>query len=485
MRLILTLRLRLLMLWLFTLAVCIALGFMIRDVYQLGTEAQTEKTVRYAQEACVALQTEYARSVKPDTNASDTVLMSALLNAILGEVPGVEGGFWHDTEGFVTYAFPTHQGSEPKQDVPSTERNRIETLVRQSLTGGAPAVELLRGTRETVVLTACPVPTPDAHLGAWTMARIAIVGGKAYDEVTRGLGLLLLFVIGSGLWLGYSFYRWTHHFNRIESALQHGGVEELPAIALSQDAELDRIIIALNDFSARLKAAQARAAELHVALERAQRFAALGRLAASVAHEVRNPIAAIRLKIENALAQPDKRDAALPFVLREVERVETIVRSLLKRAEPLSVAIKDVAVREWLSERVNAFAERCKAKGVAFDFDTAVQSWRFDPAALGRALDNLLDNALDHTPRGGKIMLSVQGGEDGKTMRLRVCDSGPGVAAQIRPRLFEPFVSGRPDGVGLGLALAREIAIAHGGVARHMEQTPGACFEMEIPWPVS
>jgi signal transduction histidine kinase len=479
-RLILTLRLRLLMLWLFTLAVCIALGFIIRDVYQLGTAAQTEKTVGYAQQSCVALQTEYARSVKP--GAFDTVLMGALLNAILGEVPGVEGGFWHDTEGFVAYAFPTHQGSEPKQDVPSTERNRIETLVRQSLTGGTPAIELLHGTRETVVLTACPVTTPDAHLGAWTMARIAVAGGKAYDEVTRGLGLLLLFVIGSGLWLGYSFYRWTHHFNRIESALQRASAEELSAIAPSQDAELDRIIIALNDFSARLKAAQARAAELHVALERAERFAALGRMAASVAHEVRNPIAAIRLKIENALAQPDKRDAALPFVLREVGRVETIVKSLLERAEPVSVHARDVAVHEWLAERVNAFAERCAAKDIAIDFNAEVKSWRFDPVSLGRALENLLDNALDHTLRGGKITLTARNGEDGKTMTLRVCDSGPGVAAQIRPRLFEPFVSGRPDGIGLGLALALEIAVAHGGTARHAEQTPGACFELEIPW---
>ncbi|MBI3057441.1 MAG: HAMP domain-containing histidine kinase [Betaproteobacteria bacterium] len=482
-RLILTLRLRLLMLWLFTLAVCIALGFMIRDVYQLGTQAQTEKTVGYAQQACVALQTEYARSVKP--GAFDTVLMGALLNTILGEVPGLEGGFWHDTEGFMAYAFPTHQGSEPKHDVPSTERNRIETLVRQSLTGGTPVVELLQGTRETVVLTACPAMASDAHWGAWTMARIAVASGKAYDEVRQGLGLLLLFVIGSGLWLGYSFYRWTHHFNRIESALQRGRAEDLPAIALSQDAELDRIIIALNDFSTRLHAAQARAADLRGALERSERFAALGRLAASVAHEVRNPIAAIRLKIENALAQPDKRDAALPFVLREVGRVETIVKSLLARAEPVRVATRDVAVHEWLSERVNAFAERCTAQGVAFDFDTGVKSWRFDPAALGRALDNLLDNALDHTPRGGKITLSVQSSEDAKAIILRVCDDGPGVAAHIRPRLFDPFVSGRPDGVGLGLALAREIAIAHGGVARYVEQTPGACFELEIPCPAS
>lgn len=469
------------MLWLFTLAVCVALGFIMRSVYQLGTEAQTGRTVGLASNACAALQTRYPRSVQPDSGATDAILMSAVLNATLDEAPGVEGGFWHDTDGFVAYAFPTHQGSAPKRDVPNTERSRIEALVRRSLVETRPLVELLEGTREIVVLTACPVQSSAAGLGAWTMARVPLAAGKAYDEVRRGLGLLLLFVVGSGLWLSYSFSRWSRHFTRIEQALRGARVQELAEIAPSRDAELDRIIVALNEFAARLKAAQAQAARLHTSLERAERFAALGRIAASVAHEVRNPIAAIRLRTENALAQPDKREAALAFVLHEVERVETIVKSLLSRAEPISVQARDVVVRQWLAERASAFVERCRDRGIELDWDTSVESWRFDPVSLGRALDNLLDNALDHTPRGGVITVRARWGEDARTMIVRVCDNGPGVSEQMKARLFEPFVSGREEGVGLGLALAREIAVAHGGTARHVEQTPGACFELEIP----
>ncbi|MCS7002920.1 MAG: sensor histidine kinase, partial [Dehalococcoidia bacterium] len=63
----------------------------------------------------------YPRSIKPDGPALDSLLMEALLNLVLGELPGVEGGYWHEREGFVAYAYPTHQGSEPKKDVPSTE----------------------------------------------------------------------------------------------------------------------------------------------------------------------------------------------------------------------------------------------------------------------------------------------------------------------------------------------------------------------------
>jgi nitrogen-specific signal transduction histidine kinase len=70
-------------------------------------------------------------------------------------------------------------------------------------------------------------------------------------------------------------------------------------------------------------------------------------------------------------------------------------------------------------------------------------------------------------------------------MSLKVCDSGTGVDDAMAPRLFEPFVSGRADGIGLGLALVREIAIAHGGEVRYLPQPGGACFELEIPWHAS
>lgn len=480
-----TLRLRLLLLWLFTIAVCGALAYVMRSVYQLGAEAQTEKALALASQACTRLQTEYLRTASPNANAPDGVLMGALLNAVLDEAPGVEGGFWHDKQGFVAYAFPTHQGSEPKTDVPSTERGRIESLVNSSLGAAAVALDTQPGSRETVLIVACPVGLRGTHLGAWTMTRVPIAAGKAYDEVTRGLGLLLAFVVGSGLWLSYGFHRWTHHFGRIEDALRRAKGEDLADITPTADAELDRIVVALNDFRNRLKAARAQASSLRTSLEREERYAALGRMAASVAHEVRNPIAAIRLKMENALVQPERSRPALEFALREVDRLENIVRALLSRAEPVRIRPRDVEVEKWITERSGAFSDRSAAQQVTLRSASEAISWRFDPEALGRALDNLIDNALDHTPKGGTVEVRARKSADGTALVLGVSDSGPGVAPQLRERLFEPFVSGRPDGIGLGLALAREIVVAHGGTARHVPQASGACFELEIPWPAS
>jgi signal transduction histidine kinase len=108
----------------------------------------------------------------------------------------------------------------------------------------------------------------------------------------------------------------------------------------------------------------------------------------------------------------------------------------------------------------------------------------FDAAQMARALDNLIVNALRHAPAGGHVTVRARAVPDahGERLRLEVIDDGPGVNASERERIFEPFVTGRPDGSGLGLAVVREIASAHGGRA-WLEDNPNmTCFVIDIPW---
>ena len=109
---------------------------------------------------------------------------------------------------------------------------------------------------------------------------------------------------------------------------------------------------------------------------------------------------------------------------------------------------------------------------------------RISTGSRSRALDNLLLNALQHTPAGGRVRLgAARDTVDGTLrLRLRVSDTGPGVDPAIRPSLFEPFVTGRPDGTGLGLAIVREIALAHRGTAGLVENAPETTFCLDLPW---
>jgi hypothetical protein len=99
---------------------------------------------------------------------------------------------------------------------------------------------------------------------------------------------------------------------------------------------------------------------------------------------------------------------------------------------------------------------------------------------MQRALDNLILNAIQNTPRGGRIVVDALRRDD--SLRLRVEDTGAGVSNEIRDGLFEPFATSRSDGTGLGLAIVREIARAHRGDARLLDSARGAVFEIELPW---
>jgi signal transduction histidine kinase len=213
---------------------------------------------------------------------------------------------------------------------------------------------------------------------------------------------------------------------------------------------------------------------------RAARGAAVAQLAATVAHEVRNPLTVIsgtvELMQERGRGRLAERDVgALEDILGEVERLETLTHDFLDLSSDRPLEGHDLEVTSLLDDAARAARA---ATGLNIEVSAGpglhVQG---DGGRLRQVFLNLVANAA----RAGAHRVQFQAAADGTRIRLDVADDGPGIPEAIRPRLFEPFATTREDGNGLGLAVSRRIVERHGGSLALLATGPGATFRIELP----
>lgn len=485
-----SLRARLFALWVLLLASAAATGYLLFEFYSQSADVQVGQAEVAVARACreIADRTAFVTGAMAATRAVDAGLradLSDAVNVALARSPGVEGGIWTAAEGSVAYAYPTYEGTGPKTDLPVAERDSIAQINADALRTERPAALRRPSRTQALLLQACPLRGPIAGATAWTMARIQTDHGPAYRQLLAGFAFLAVTVLGSALFLGRFLYGFSGHIARLKAQLAtpRSGPGDLPDLAPTGEPELDRLVEALNAAGARLREAQGRAVA-------AEKLAAVGRLSASVAHEIRNPLSAMRLKAENALASTDPARArgAIAAVLEQVARIDGLLSDLLglTQARPPARAPADVAGLLEASARLHEDLAREQSVRLAVETDGLPSGVpvSIDAGQIARALDNLVLNALQHVPEGGLVRLAAARtvGAGGARLLLTVSDTGPGVPAAIRAQPFEPFATGRPDGTGLGLAIVREIARAHDGEVRLVESTVGATFEIDLPW---
>jgi signal transduction histidine kinase len=219
--------------------------------------------------------------------------------------------------------------------------------------------------------------------------------------------------------------------------------------------------------------------EVEAEVRRAERLAALGRLSAGVAHEIRNPLAGIRTTAEllkTRLPDGDERVRFTEVILEETHRLDRIVGSLLQFAKPAEPKLEPIDLGALLDRAVQL------ASGKASEHRVSIRrsSPRSGPIPLAdrdqilQVLLNLILNAIEATPAGGEVRVGATGpaGRAG-TVTIRVEDGGDGVPASIRERIFDPFFTTKPGGTGLGLSISEHIVRRHGGTIR-MEKPAGA-----------
>jgi two-component system sensor histidine kinase HydH len=220
---------------------------------------------------------------------------------------------------------------------------------------------------------------------------------------------------------------------------------------------------------------------------RRQRLEALGRMAAELAHEVRNPLGAIRLfatlLCEDLAHRPSWREMA-EQVLQASSRLEVTVSNLLAFAAPTRAELRETDLCRLARETCALLGPTSRARGVllAGPAEAEVCPVWGDPEGLSQVLLNLVGNALAATAGGGRILVQVQ--RLASQSRLVVQDSGCGIASEDLPRVFDPFFSRTAGGTGLGLSIVHRIVESHGGSVR-LDSTPGVGTRavVELPAP--
>jgi signal transduction histidine kinase/PAS domain-containing protein len=234
----------------------------------------------------------------------------------------------------------------------------------------------------------------------------------------------------------------------------------------------------LREKMIRLRAAQA-------SLVHSENLATIGRMAAHVAHEIRNPLTTIGGFARSIIKHPDKPERIAgnaQVIIDEVRRLESILSSVMDFSRPAKPVLTECRLDELLKKVVAETTQTLAGKGVALDLeiDPDVPPIQADGEKLKQVIINLLRNAAEAMTSGGAIQLRLR--RSGTLVEVDVTDTGPGIPAKIAAKIFSPFFTTKADGTGLGLAVSRKIVEDHGGQLRvRSELGKGSTFVISLP----
>jgi signal transduction histidine kinase len=327
------------------------------------------------------------------------------------------------------------------------------------------------------------------------------------DRQNRFIVLLLkwvLLLVGlgapvSGLLLGYAVARNLHrsiYQLRVRVRDAAGRLNrDLGSVTVQEKGDLPGLHQQLQGVIEEIEGAIGQLQQREREMLHAQQLSALGQVAAGVAHELRNPLTSIKMLVQTGLEGDGGLPAAdLGIIEHEIQRMETCIQTFLDFARPPRAERRRCDLNDRIRRALALVEGRARRQGVVLHADLPTESVLVDIDAeqIQQVLLNLLLNSLDAMPGGGTVRLAVTRSTwpaDGNghtsglpALEVRIEDTGPGIAPHIRQRLFEPFVSSKETGLGLGLSICKRLIEAHGGsIHGENSREGGAVFRFFLP----
>ncbi|HEV8058356.1 MAG TPA: ATP-binding protein [Gemmataceae bacterium] len=261
--------------------------------------------------------------------------------------------------------------------------------------------------------------------------------------------------------------------------------QEVDSLGLNAGTRLQDLDRQLDHVVERVRTVVVQAQRQQQEMLRAEQLAAVGQLAAGLAHEIRNPLTSVKLLIGAARSRSGDKALSpedLQVIHQEIERLEARVQTLLDFARPMQSRRRTRDLRELVGSTIELVRSRARQQGVSIEYSPPPDTVNVcvDPDQISSVLVNLYFNALDAMPGGGHltIHLIVAGQAE-----LTITDDGQGIDPELTERLFTPFVSSKSTGTGLGLSVSRRIVEDHGGTLTGANRVgvSGACFTVRLP----
>lgn len=225
-------------------------------------------------------------------------------------------------------------------------------------------------------------------------------------------------------------------------------------------------------------------------LARSEKLAAVGKLAASVAHEIRNPLTSMKMwlySLRRSMSADHESQQKLDVLSDEIVRLDDIVRHFLEFSRPPQIKTAPQDIGRLLDKTLELLKYRLEEQHVEVERveGPGIPEALVDAEQLTQVFVNLINNAVEAMPRGGKLRLSISKASRGghEMLAVRIADTGPGMPEDVQERIFEPFFTTKPEGTGLGLCIAASVMARHGG-ALLLESSTGQGTQWAVWIPI-